>query len=143
MDTSEQKLVDFLYENIFAQKQRCDYFNNMRVQSNSLWNKHTDEKKILDNLIEKYKDYYRNKIEEIKKKIQEQKEYNLNSYLTYNTEYYINRHNEQMEEINKYLTELNSKDIDFISKEKISSVSETIDNLFPNFMLSPTLLGKF
>ena len=53
MDTSEQKLVDFLYENIFAQKQRCDYFNNMRVQSNSLWNKHTDEKKILDNLIEK------------------------------------------------------------------------------------------
>ena len=96
----------------------------------------------MDNIIEKYKKYYHDKAEEIKTKLEEQKEYNISSYLTYDTEYYINQYNDRVEEINKYLVELDNKTFDNIANEKLSSISETIDQLFPNYMADPTLLGK-
>ena len=142
MNIVEQKLVDFLYENIFIQQIRCDHFNTVGVQPNSVWNKHTDEKKILNNMVEKYKKYYKNKAEEIKNKIEEQKEYNVSSYLTYNSEYYINQYNDRIEEINKYIVEIDSKSLDHIANDKLSSISDTIDKLFPNYIAEPTLLGK-
>lgn len=142
MNSFDQKLVDFLYENIFSQKIRCDYFNKIGIQANSVWNKHIDEKKILDNMIEKYKKYYHDKAEEIKVKLEEQKQYNVSSYLTYDTDYYINQYNDRVEEINKYLVELDNKTFDHIAKEKLSSISQKIDQLFPNYMTDPTLIGK-
>ncbi len=142
MNIVEQKLVDFLYENIFIQQIRCDHFNTVGAQPNSVWNKHTDEKKILNNMVEKYKKYYKNKAEEIKNKIEEQKEYNVSSYLTYNSEYYINQYNDRIEEINKYIVEIDSKSLDHIANDKLSSISDTIDKLFPNYIAEPTLLGK-
>ena len=142
MDNSDQQLVDILYENIYIQQIRCDYFNTIGVQSNSIWNKHTDEKKILDNIIEKYKKYYHDKAEEIKNKLSEQKEYNVSSYLTYDTEYYINQYNDRVEELNKYQVELDTKTLDHIATEKLSSISETIDQMFPGYITDPTLLGK-
>jgi hypothetical protein len=140
-NTEDQKLVDFLYENIFTQKLRCDYFN-MGVQTNSVWNKYTDEKQLLDNMVDKYKKYYQNKAEEIRKKLGEQKEYDITSYLTIDTDYYINQYNDRIEELEKYLVELECKTFDHIAKDKLSSISKKIDSLFPGYMVDPTLLGK-
>lgn len=142
MNSIDQKLVDFLYENIFTQQQRCDYFNTVGVQVNSVWNKYADEKKILDNTVAKYKKYYQDKAEEIKTKLEEQKEYNVSSYLTYDPEYYVNEYNERVEEVKKYLAELDCKTLDHIAKDKLSSISEKIDQLFPGYIVDPTLLGK-
>lgn len=142
MNTSDQKIVDVLYENIFAQQQRCDYFNKLGFQPNSVWNKYPDEKNILDNMVARYKKYYHDKANEIKNKLEEQKEYNVSSYLTYDPEYYINKYNDRVEEINKYLVDLDSKTLEHIAKDEMSFISEEIDKQFPDYIRNPTLLGK-
>ena len=59
------------------------------------------EKQVLDGLISTYKKYYFEKMDVLKEKISEEKQYNIESYLTYDAEYYVNQFNSQMEEINK------------------------------------------
>lgn len=143
MNSIDQKLVDFLYENIFTQKIRCDHFNTLVPQlANSIWNKHTDEQKILDRMVQKYKKYYHDKAEEIREKLIEQKESNVTSYLTYDADYYINQYIERDEEITKYLVDLDSKTFDYIVNNKLSCISDTISKLFPYHIVDPLLLGK-
>ena len=140
MSNNDQRLIDHLYNAVCLQKLRCDYFYHTNQQPNSVWNKYTDEKKMLDINIISYKNFYKNKVEELKTKVTELKEQNINSYLTYNTEYYINQYNSLMEDINKYCVELETKTIENIQKEKLSYVSKNIEEIFPNFMVNPLLL---
>ena len=140
MDYVDQKLVDFLYERIFVQKLRSDHFLSMSPP-NSVWNKHADEKKFLDSLVEEYKGYYRKKAGEMKEKLEKTKESDVSSYLTYDTEFYVNQYNDRVETINKYIVELDTHDFDTISNTKLNSVSTEIDTLFPLYMATPSLLG--
>jgi hypothetical protein len=143
MSNNDQQLVDYLYNTIFVQQLRCNHFISLGKQANnSVWNKHVDEEKILYLMIDKYKNYYKTKIDIMKTKLNELKSCNVNSYLTYDTEYYVNEYNKRIEETDKYLLELDKKTFDEISKDKLSSVSESIDFLFPGYILDPTLLGK-
>lgn len=139
----EQQLVDHLYNTIFVQQQRCDYFNsNGKQASNSVWNKYSDEKKILDIMVENYKNYYKTKVEDLKAKLHDLKETNVNSYLTYDKEYYMNEYTKRIEELDKYLVELDAKTLEHISRNKLSYLSETLEFQFPNYLLDPILLGK-
>jgi hypothetical protein len=143
MSNNDQQLVDHLYNTIFVQKHRCDHFDfACNHAKNSIWNKYVDEKKILDNIVDKYKQYYKDKVESLKPKLDEMKEANIKSYLTYNKEYYISQYNKYMEEVTKYLVELKAKTFDHISKEKLSNISESLNLLFPGYMVDPTLLGR-
>jgi hypothetical protein len=143
MSNNDQQLVDHLYNAIFVQQLRCNHFNSTGHQSsNSIWNKYSDEKKIMLSMIEKYKKYYKNKVDNIKTQLHDIKEVNVNSYLTYDTDYYIEKYNQRMEELNKYIVEIDAKDFDHIAKDKLSTISEDIDYQFPNYLLDPTLLGK-
>ena len=143
MDSHDQKLVDLLYENVYSQKIRCEYFNSLGSSSNnSVWNKHADEKKILDIMFKKYKKYYTDKAHSIKNSLLEVLERNVSSYLTYNVDYYINQNNDRMEEVNKYVVRLESMTINDISNVDLSFISDELHALFPNFMPSPVLFGK-
>jgi hypothetical protein len=139
----DKKLVDVLYENILSQNIRSDYFRlTGSYSANSVWNKHTDEKRILDIMVNKYKKYYLDKTVEIRDKLEEIKHHNISSYLTFDVDYYINQYNDRIEEVDKYVVQLEYKTIDDIINDKLSFVSAEIDMLFPNFMATPTLFGK-
>lgn len=143
MSNNDQQLVDHLYNTIFVQKLRCKHFNSVgQHASNSVWNKHSDEKKILDKMVDQYKKYYKDKVEDLKTKLHDIKEANVNSYLTYDTEYHVNQYTQSVEELDKYLVELDAKTFDHVAKDKLSIVSKAIDAQFPGFMTVPTLLGK-
>lgn len=141
MSNIDQTLVDFLFNQIFTQYVRYEYFSTPNIQHNSIWNKSNDEKNILEDTIKLYKKYYSDKAEELKIKVSEQKEANITSYLTYDTEYYVNQYNDRMEEINKYLVNLENKSNEDIMKEKLNSISPALDTLFPNYMPYPVLIG--
>jgi hypothetical protein len=143
MSNNDQHLVDHLYNTIFIQQLRCNHFNSVgQLSSNSIWNKHSDEKQILDKMVEKYKNYYKTKIDILRYQLNDLKEANVNSYLTYDTEYHINEYNKRIKEINKYIIELDAKTLDHFSKDKLSVVSEAIDQQFPGYLVDPTLLGQ-
>jgi hypothetical protein len=140
--SNDQQLVDYLYNAIFSQQLRCAHLNSVVGQQiNSVWNKHTDEKKILDKMVDRYKNFYKEKIELLKTHFHIIKEYNVNSFLTYDRAYYISKYNQHIEELDKYLIELELKTLDTISKEKLSSISEEIDIICPYYLVDPTLLG--
>ena len=143
MSKTDQRLVDYLFEQIFVQQLRCNYFISIAPQAsaNSIWNRHSDENKILNIMVEQYKQYYKNKASQIKNKLADIKEQNISSYLTYDTDYYINQYNDRIEQVKKYLVELDTRTIDNISKDKLSHISDEIDELFPGFISDPTLLG--
>ena len=142
MSNKDQQLVDHLYNTIFVQLHRYNYFNSIgKIPNNSVWNKKTDEKKILDIFVDKYKDYYKNKVEDLKLKLYDIKQIHTLSYLTYDIDYYISQYNERMEDVNKYLTELESKTLDHIKKDTLSFMSDNLNKCFPNYLIDPTLLG--
>ena len=93
-------------------------------------------------MVEKYKKYYKDKAEELKPKLHSIKESNINSYLTYDKEYYTQQYNKQIEDLNKYLEEVDSKTLDHITKEKLSNIPESLNLCFPGYMIDPTLLGR-
>lgn len=142
MSNNDQQLVDHLYNIIFVQQLRFNHFNSVGQSNNSVWNKHSDEKKILDTMVENYKNYYKTKVEDLKTKLYDLKEVNVNSYLTYDKEYYVNEYNQRIEELNKYLVELDTKTLDHISKDKLSFLSEELELQFPDYLVDPVLLGK-
>ena len=143
MSNKDQQLVDHLFEQIFVQKLRCTHFDtiNPNLSSNSVWNKSSDEKAILELTINNYKKYYQHKIEELKNVLTERKEYDVSSYLTYDTDYYVNEYNDRNEEIKKYLVELETKTFEDISTNDLTIVSEQLTAMYPTFMCKPTLLG--
>lgn len=144
MNNIDQKTVDFLYEQIVGQQLRCDYFDRIgNIAPNSVWNKTSDERAILQMFVNNYKRYYLDKAEEIKKKLEEIKEYDISSYLTYDTEYYVNKYNSRMEEVNRYIVEVNAKDTESVLKDKLGFISDEISLLFPDIMTDPILIGKF
>jgi len=106
-----------------------------------VWNKSSDEKAILELVINKYKKYYQDKMEELKNILNLKKDYDVSSYLTYDTEYYLNEYNDRNEEIKKYLVELETKTFEDISTKDLTIVSEQLCALYPNFICKPTLLG--
>ena len=143
MSNNDQLLVDHLYNAIFVQQLRCNHFNSVGQQaSNSVWNKQADEKKIIDNMVDQYKKYYKDKVEKLKNQLHDIKEANINSYFTYDTEYHVSLYNQRMEELNKYLVELDAKTLDHIANDKLSSLSEALDLQFPGYLVDPSLLGK-
>jgi hypothetical protein len=137
----EQQIIDNLYNAIYLQEIRCNQYIIGVKQVNSVWNKYPDEKKFLDILVEKYKNFYKNKASELKTKVLEMKEYNIKSYFTYDSDFYNNLYLTQIQQIDKYVTDLESKTLDFIKKNKLTSISKDIDELFPLYLVSPTLLG--
>ena len=62
----------------------------MKKSPNSIWNRVCDEKKIFDIMADKYLAFYRGKAEEIKVKLNENKEVNTSSYFTYDVGFYVN-----------------------------------------------------
>jgi hypothetical protein len=143
MSNNDQQLVDHLFEQIFVQRLRCTHFNtiNPSLSSKSIWNKSSDEKAILELVISKYKKYYQDKIEYLKTLLVDKKEIDVSSYLTYDTDYYINEYNDRNENINKYLVELENKTLEQLTKEDLTIVSNDLTALYPNFMSKPSLLG--
>lgn len=142
MNHKDQKLVDHLFERIFLQKIRYAFFSKVPPKRHpNIRDKSNDEKEILEDFIAKYKKFYQDKAEELKKKLNEKKEYDISSYFAYDTEYYINEYNNRVEEVNKYLVELENKTNDQIDKDDLSFVSEKINALYPNFIPKPNLLG--
>jgi hypothetical protein len=143
MSNNDQQLVDYLYNTIFVQLLRCTHFESIGKQmTNSVWNKHSDEKKILEIMIDKYKNYYKTKVDTLKSQLEDLKEVNINSYLTYDSEFYINEYTKRMEELDKYLAELDSKTLEDISTTKLSNVSQVINFQYPGYFIDPTLLGQ-
>ena len=143
MSNNDQLLVDHLYNAIFVQQLRCNHFNSVGQQaSNSVWNKQADEKKIIDNMVDQYKKYYKDKVEKLKNQLHDIKEANINSYFTYDTEYHVSLYNQRMEELNKYLVEIDAKTLVDIANDKLSSLSEALDLQFPGYLVDPSLLGK-
>lgn len=142
MNINDQQLVDHLYNQIFTQQTRFNYFNKISTQHvNSVWNKTSDENEILKNMVEHYKKYYINKTLEIKVQLENNKNDNISSYLTYDPKYYIDEYNSNIEDIDKYISKLKLKNIDNID-EDFSQISENVDKLFPSFLKIPTLLGQ-
>ena len=140
---TNQKLVDFLYESVLDQKLRCDYFSNIGTcHNNSVWNKNVDERRILDRLVDRYKKYYIDKADEVKQKLNVQKEYDINSYLTLSTDYYINKYNKDIEDVNKYIENIKNKTINTIISEKLNSISVDIDVTFVDFIATPVLINE-
>ena len=141
MSNNDQQIIDHLYNAIYIQKLRCDQFYNGYQATNSVWNRYSDEKKILDMFVDKYKNFYKNKAEELKKKVLDIKEYNIKSYLTYDVEFYVNSYNTQIDEINNYISHVESKTYELIKKDKLNSISKDIDILFPGYLVYPSLFG--
>ena len=141
MSNNDQTIIDHLYNTIYTQQIRCDHFYNGYQSTNSVWNRYTDEKKILDTLVNKYKNFYKNKAEELKKKVLELKETRINSYLTYDIEFYIKSYQTHIEEIDKYIFDVENKTAESIKKDKLNSISKDIDILFPGYLVIPTLFG--
>ena len=143
-DNIDQQIIDQIYSAICVQQHRCNHFNAITPtpHTNSVWNKSKDENDILNELVNVYKQYYQNKVEELKTKVDELKETNINSYLTYDKEFYVNEYNQHVEQLDKYLVDLDAKTVEDIMTQKLSKVSEQIDVLFPNYMVDPILLGK-
>jgi hypothetical protein len=143
MRNNDQLLVDHLYNAIFVQNIRCDHFNTLIPQaSNSIWNKFSDEKRILDNMVDNYKNYYKNKVKALKTELHNVKEANINSYLTYDADYYVSQYTQSIEEIDNYLANLERKTFDHISKEKLSNISDALNIQFPDYLVDPTLIGQ-
>lgn len=138
---NDQYYIDQLYALISAQRLRYNHFYTIIPQpsTNSVWNRTSDEKSILDKMIDTYKGYYRSKCEELKTKFGEMKEYNTTSYLTYDADFYINEYNDRMEEINKYLVDLENKTIEETVKDDLTKISKNIDLLFCSFIADPQL----
>lgn len=141
----DQQYIDQIYNAIIVQKLRYDHFNSIipNTSKKSVWNKTNDEKIILQQLVNLYKDYYKNKAEELQLKIKEQKEYNMNSYLTYDPTYYEKNYTERKKELENYLNDLDDKNINDTLADKLNFVSIHIDTLFPGYMVTPTLFNKF
>lgn len=138
MSNNDQQYVDFLFNNILVQQLRYEHFNTIKQHPNSVWNRSKDEKVVLDIMTQKYKDFYSSKADQIIIKLNEIKEANISSYLTYNRDYYVNQHKSLTDEVKKYKEELYNKPITI----KHSIISENIDKLFPGFITDPTLLDK-
>lgn len=145
MNSNDQKFLDQLYGSIFVQQLRYNHFNaiNPKTSTTSIWNKSKDELELLHKLVDTYKQYYFNKAKELQNKLTELKESYMVSYLTYDTEFYINQYNDRMSTIYKYITELETKTVNDIITSKISLVSPDINLVFPFFMTDSSLIGKF
>lgn len=137
----DQQLIDHLYNSIYLQEIKCNQSKTGIIQVNSVWNKYTEEKKFLDTLVEKYKNFYKNKAVELKKKLFEIKENNIKSYFTYDSEFYTKKYDEQMSEITKYMTYIDSCTLEAIKTKNLNFISKDIDDLFPSYMVTPSLLG--
>lgn len=139
MSDISQSTLDHLYMQIYAQHTRYSYFNN-QSSSKGVWNKSGHEKGILDRYIELYKNYYRTQALKIRTQIESDKDYNVSSYLTYDPEYYVNLCNDRVEEITKYLVELDNLSYEDVLTKDLSSISSVIDNKFGTKILSPSML---
>jgi len=126
---------------ISAQRLRCEYFKSVtpNITTKSVWNKTIHEKGILEQMINLYKDFYLQKIVEIEKQLEETKEYNINSILTYDADYYVNQFNDKMEDIKKYRVMLDKKTDDEIYTEDLTFISEDINFTFSDYIPDPIL----
>lgn len=138
MNSPDQLKLDLLYHSIYVQKLRYNNFNAIKT-STGVWNTSAAEKRVLEGLISTYKKYYFDKIKELTLNIKEEKKYNIESYLTYDTEFYINKFNSSMEEINKYIVELENIDIDNFYLKNLSIISDNFNISHPEFLLKPSI----
>jgi len=138
---NDQYYIDQLYALISAQRLRYNHFSIIIPQpsSTSVWNKTSDEKSILDKMVDTYKGYYKVKCDELKTKLEEIKDYNTTSLLTYDVDYHINEYNARMEEIKKYLVDLENKTIEETFKDDLSKISENVDLLSFSYIADPQL----
>ena len=49
----------------------------------------------------------------------------------------------ESKKINKYLVDLENKNVDNVISDKLCNISETIDSMFPQNLLYPTLLPRY
>ena len=138
---NEQYELDNLYNQMSAQKLRCDYFFKKNHNMNSVWNKYTDEKFLFDIHCDNYKNWYLAKINQLKTKIFEYKEKNITSYLTLNVNFYIQQYTEWINDIDTYTVRIEQIDNNTLITENLShyTMNTELINLFPNFLLLPTL----
>jgi hypothetical protein len=137
----DQSFIDQVYYNIFEQTLRYNQFY-INLHSSSVWNKAIGEKNVLESLITIYKKFYEDRAEEIRIKIGEIKEVNVNSYMTYDCEYHINKYNDRISEVNKYLITLEALTYEDVMDAKLGVISEEIELLFPKYIVTPTLYGR-
>ncbi len=136
----DQLKIDLLYNAVYLQIIRYKHFEDKKIQA-GFWNRSLDEREILNNYIKEYINCYRIKIPLIRKKIEEEKQYNTTSYFTYDVKYYENQYEKKMKEINEYEKKLGELDYKNILKTDLTKVSEEIDKygIMPN---KPNLFEK-
>lgn len=138
----DQQVLDYLYGQMHAQKVRLDIFEQVNIPKKSCWNKSCDEKRILNAWIDSYKLLYKTQIAELVKKMEADKDRNVNSVFTYDTNYYQQNFIIMMGYVNNYLERLGKMKIDELLTTDLSSISKEVDELYPDVLLKPTLLQK-
>lgn len=144
MDKLTQIDIDHLYMSIFHQHTRYSYFYRKgKTVPDSVWDKTTDERLILENLIRMYKQYYKNQVQQIKHDIIRETEDNKNAFFTFDTGFYEDECRNNINHINKYLKKLQNARFNDILEYDFSKISEKIDNKFAGILLRPSMLNKF
>jgi hypothetical protein len=137
----DQSFIDQVYYNLFEQTLRYNQFY-INLHSNSVWNKSIGEKNVLESLVKIYKKFYYDKAEEIRIKIGQIKQVNVNSYMTYDCEYHVNQYNDRIAEVNKYIVKLDAITYEDVMDSELGVISEEIELLFPKYLVTPTLYGR-
>jgi len=139
MNDTNQQYLDFLYEQLVYQYKRYVYYKNIDLPFNST--RLNDEIKILENCAEMYKNFYKKRIEVIRKKLTKTHNKNIKSYLTLDVEYYNKQYSLRMEEIDNYLNKLSNIDIDSITTVDLGNISPVINYNVSELILTPSLFN--
>lgn len=139
MNDTNQQYLDFLYEQLVYQYKRYAYYKNIDLPFNST--RLHDEIKILENCTEMYKNFYKKRIEVIRKKLTKTHNKNIKSYLTLDVEYYNKQYSLRMEEIDNYLNKLSNIDIDSITTVDLGNISPVINYNVSELILTPSLFN--
>ena len=137
----DQQIIDLLYNAVYVQHLRYSHYNSMQLQGQ--WNsRFHDETIILNTFVEKYKKYFITRCQELSKLITETKQYNTESYLTINTEFYLTQYEEHITELKKYTDKVNAINVHDILTTDLSSLGSILDKLYPDFIKTATLFGN-
>lgn len=140
----QQRNLDYLYERIATQKLRVDTYNckKTKLSPQSCWNNDKLEKKILTDMIKQYKSFLIKRAEHILNILETIKNDNVNSYMTYNKQFYETEFQNYKKEIENYKDKVILSPPSSITSIDFSKISENINKLYSNILVKPTLFSQ-
>jgi hypothetical protein len=124
----EQLFLNQLYQTVVYQEKRCQRLAGSH-----------NEKRVLEMVRDEYFNYYIDKTNEIQQQLAVRREAAVGSFFTYDPKYQAEMYEGLKCEVEAYVTALPTKDL----HANLTSISPTIDAMFPGLMLKPTLLAQF